>query len=341
MKKQPVYFLVLLAVAAISFTSCKNNADYKKAKSGLMYKIFSDGKDSVVKPGNILKIDFSVKVGATDSVLRTSVGKMPVFVPIQADAPNEEYSPTEVFGQLRKGDSVVIVQMIDTLLKRNPNSQLPPYLKRGGKLLTIVKVLDVFKSPEMATNDKNAEEVKERARQAKEVETDLIKGNADMAAWLGSKSIVAVKTGKGTYVVVKDPGAGMQADSGKFVTVRYEGRMLADGKIFESTMNPQAQPFTFKIGAVAGGAIPGWDEGLRLFKKGGKGTLYIPGALCYGKNPPPNSPFKPNEALIFDNDVVDVTDKDPTPPQQQMQMTPEMREQIQKMQQQQQQKPGH
>ena len=61
MKKQFVYFLVFLTVAAVSFTSCKNSADYKKTKSGLMYKIFSDGKDSVVKAGNILKLNFTQK----------------------------------------------------------------------------------------------------------------------------------------------------------------------------------------------------------------------------------------------------------------------------------------
>ena len=194
MKKQSFYFLVLLAVAAGSFTSCKNSADYKKTKSGLMYKIYSSGKDSATKPGDILKFNYTVKVGTTDSILHTTDGKMPAYAAVQADAPGAEYSPTEVLNMLHKGDSVVVVQMIDTLLKKDPGGQLPPYLKKGGKLVTVIKVLDVFKSQDLATADRNKEEMKASANMEKEIEEDLIKGNADMAAWMGSESIVAQKT---------------------------------------------------------------------------------------------------------------------------------------------------
>jgi FKBP-type peptidyl-prolyl cis-trans isomerase len=250
--------------------------------------------------------------------------------------PADAYSQLEVFSMLRKGDSAVIVQLVDTLLKKSQSQQQPPpFFKKGDKLITIVKVLDVFRSPEMATKDKEAEAEKEKVRQEKEKETDLIKGNADMAAWLATNKINAVKTGKGTYVVVKDPGTGMQADSGKYVSVRYEGRTLADNKIFQTTLDTsKSGPFTFKVGT--GGAIPGWDEGLPLFKKGGKGTLYIPGALAYGRNPQPGSPFKINDPLIFDIVVVDVTDKQPAAPQQQ-ELPPQIREQLERQQQQQQQ----
>ena len=341
MKKQPVYFLVVMMAAALAFASCKNNVDYKKTKSGVMYKIFGNGKDSLVKPGNIMKIDFTIKIASTDSVLQTSVGKSPLFVPIEGSVPADAYSPLEVFSLLRKGDSAVIVQLIDTLLKKNPGGQMPPFFKKGDKLLTVIKVLNVFASQELAGKDREIETEKEKLRQEKEVDADLVKGNADMTAWLAKKNITAVKTGRGTYVEVKNPGAGAQADSGKFVTVRYEGKTLADGKVFQSTMDPNSQPFTFKVGT--GGAIPGWDEGLKLFKKGGKGTLYIPGPLAYGKNPPQGSAFKPNEPLIFDIDVVDVTDTQPAPPQQQ-QLPPQVREQMERQlreKQQQQKKPGN
>jgi FKBP-type peptidyl-prolyl cis-trans isomerase FkpA len=316
--------------------------DYKRTKSGIMYKIFSDSKDSLVKPGNIMKLNFTIKIGSTDSVLQTSVGKMPIFVPIEANVPADAYSQLEVFGMLRKGDSAVIVQLVDSLMKKNPGGQMPPFLKKGDKLLTIVKVINVFPSQELANNDRQAETDKEKLRQEKEVEEDLVKGNADMTAWLAKKNITAVRTGRGTYVEIKNPGAGAQADSGKFVSVRYEGKTLADGKIFQSTMDPKSQPYTFKVGV--GGAIPGWDEGLPLFKKGGKGTLYIPGPLAYGKNPPQGSTFKLNEAMIFDIEVVNVSDTQPAP-QQQQQLPPELREQMEKQlkeqQKQQQKKPGN
>jgi len=343
MKKQSVYFLVLMMVAALAFTSCKNNVDYKKTKSGIMYKIFGDSKDSAVKQGNIIKINFSIKIGSTDSVFQTSIGKAPVYIPIEGNVPEDAYSPVEVFNKLHKGDSVIIVQMVDSLSKRNPGGAMPPFFKKGDKLVTTIKVIDVFKSQDLASADRAGEMEKEKARINKEVETDLVKANADMAAWLTAKNITATKTGRGTYVVVKEPGTGLLADSGKFATVRFEGKTLADGKVFQTTMDPASQPYTFKVGV--GGAIPGWDEGLKFFKKGGKGTLYIPGPLAYGKNPPQGSSFKPNDAMIFEIYVVDVSDTQPAPPQQQ-QMTPEIRAQIEKQmreqaQKQQQKKPNH
>jgi FKBP-type peptidyl-prolyl cis-trans isomerase FkpA len=342
MKKQSFYFLGVLTVAAgLAFSSCKSNVDFKKTKSGLMYKVFGNSKDSVVKAGNIMKLNFTIKVGSSDSVLQTSVGKSPLFFPVEPNAGADSYSPVEVFSLLRKGDSAVIVQMVDTMMKKSQGGPVPPFFKKGDKLITIVKVLDVFTSQEAATKDREAENNKEMARQQKEVEDDLVKGDADMAKYLADKGIKAVKTGKGTYVEIKEPGTGMQADSGKYVTVRYEGKRLADGKVFESTMDAKAQPYTLKLGMMS--VIRGWEEGLKLFKKGGKGTLYIPGPLAYGRNPNPNSPFKINDPLIFDIVMEDVSDTQPVTPQQQ-QLTPEMKEMLEKQmreQQQQQQKPGN
>ncbi|MFT3934595.1 MAG: FKBP-type peptidyl-prolyl cis-trans isomerase [Chitinophagaceae bacterium] len=338
MKKQPGSFLVLLAAAVLAFASCKSNIDFKKTKSGLMYKIFSDGKDSLVKQGNIIKINYTIKVGSSDSVLQTSYGKAPLYMPMQGNVPEDAYSPVEVFSLLRKGDSAYIVQLVDTLLKKNPGGAMPPFFKKGDKLITIVKVLNVFSSEDLANKDREIENAREKVRLEKEIETDLVKGNADMTAWLAEKKINAVKTGRGTYVEVKEPGTGAQADSGKFVSVRYEGKTLEDGKVFQSTMDPKtAQPYTFKLGTNS--VIPGWDEGIKMFKKGGKGTLYIPGPLAYGKNPPQGSSFKPNAALIFDVEITDVSDTMPAAPAQQM--PPQVREQMEKQMREQQKKAGN
>jgi len=346
MKKQPVYFLVVVIASVLAVASCKNNVDYKKTKSGVMYKIFGNSKDSVVKAGNIMKINYTIKIGSNDSVLQTSVGKMPLFIPIEGNVPADAYSPLEVFNMLRNGDSAVIVQLVDTLLKKNPGGQMPPFFKKGDKLVTVVKVLNIFTSQELATKDREAEAQKEQVRMEKEVADDLVKSNAEMTAWLQKKNINAQKTGRGTYVEVKEPGTGEQATEGKFVTVRYEGKTLDDGKVFQSTLDPKTPAYTFQLGSKTNGSIAGFDEGLRLFKKGGKGTIYIPGPLAYGKNPPQGSAFKPNAAMIFDIVLVDVSDTQPAPPQQQ-QLPPEIREQMEKQmrerqqQQQQQQKPGN
>ena len=339
MKKQTGYFLVLL-IAATVFYSCKGSADYKKTKSGLLYKIIGDSKDSVAKEGNILKINYVIKIGSTDSVLNTTYGKMPGFARVDP-APPDAYSPIEVFNQLHKGDSLVVIQFVDSIIKKNQGNQgsLPPFLKKGDKIVMSFKVENVYKTQEAATADRTAEIEKEKARLEKETENDLVKQTAAIESWLKKNNITAQKTGKGTYVVIKDPGTGLQADSGKFVAVRYAGKILTTGKDFESNMDPKAQPYVFQMDVNDNRTpIRGWHEGLKLFKKGGKGTLYIPGALAYAKNPQPGSPFGVDEALIFDIVLDDVSVTDPTPQPQQQQLPPQLREQMQKQMEEQQKK---
>ena len=110
-----------------------------------------------------------------------------------------------------------------------------------------------------------------------------------MESYLASKKITAQQTGSGTFVVIKQQGTGASVNDEDTVTVKYTGRILATDSVFQSNT------YTFPLGEAAD---QGWDEGVKLFKVGGKGTIYIPGFLAYGANPRP--PFRPFEALIFD-----------------------------------------
>lgn len=129
--------------------------------------------------------------------------------------------------------------------------------------------------------------------------------------YIKKNNINATKLGKGTYVKIDEAGTGPKADSGKFVSVKYRGKILATGKEFESTMEPEKDPITFPLGV--GQVIQGWDEGIKEFAKGGKGTLYIPGFLSYGSRPGPGG--QPNEALMFDIELVSISDTMPRPKQ--------------------------
>src|SRR5258705_9792018 len=101
-------------------------------------------------------------------------------------------------------------------------------------------------------------------------------------------------------VCSSDLGTGPLAADGKYVNIKYTGKHLDTDSTFQSSS------YAFQLGKAS--VIKGWDEGLKLFKQGGKGTLYIPGFLAYGKNPPEGSPFKPFEAMKFDIEVLQVSD---------------------------------
>jgi len=286
MRQISSYFLAsVFLLAAVSCT----NQEYKKTKSGLLYKIISDRKGEPAKKGQFLKVNVVQKL--RDSVLYTSEGSMPVYIPVDSARP--VYSPTEIFPLLRKGDSAVVVEVADTL-QRKFGGQLPPFIKKKDKITIAFKVLDLFSSEDALTNDRNREVTKEKEREISLVES-----------YLSQNKINAAKTEKGTYVVVQSAGDGAQVDSGKQVSVRYTGKLLPSGKEFESNMKgPGNEPFKFVVGR--GQIIPGWDDGLRKFKKGGKGTLYIPAFLAYDQQPGPG--HTPYESLMFDVEIVDVTD---------------------------------
>ena len=282
----PKFWIVSLVL--LGAVSCTNSA-FKKTKSGLLYKIYSDGKGEVAKKGEFLKLQIVQKL--RDSVLFTTVGTMPIYLPV--DSPRPVYSPVEIFSYLRKGDSAVAVMAVDTLMRRS-GGQLPPFLKKKDKITFTFKVLDLFASEDLTNKDKEAEAGKQKDREIKAVES-----------YLSANHIQAQKTEKGTYYVIQTPGDGPQVDSGKQVSVRYTGKLMPSGKVFDGNMTgPGNKPYDVVIGQ--GGVIQGWDDGLRKFKKGGKGTLYIPAFLAYDQQMGPGRTTFEN--LMFDIEVVDVTD---------------------------------
>lgn len=275
-----------------------------------MYKIISDSKNDVVKPGQILKFEYVQSVH--DSVLFSSADNAPAYVPVDSATP-ADYNPTEIFHLLRKGDSAVVVIEADTIRKKN-GGQLPPFLKAKDKIYLTIKVTDVFLNEESANKDRQiameAMAKKQMAAADEQKKKDLVV----LGDYLKEKKITTVSAALGTLVEISNPGSGLACDSGKFVSVMYTGQTMA-GKKFDSNVDTAfghaGQPFVFQIGSR--GAIQGWDDGLRLFKKGGKGRLYIPSALGYGKTGAGDQ-IKPNENLIFDIEVVEVTDKAPQQP---------------------------
>jgi FKBP-type peptidyl-prolyl cis-trans isomerase FkpA len=281
------------AIAASLFAAC-GSTDYSKTPSGITYKIVEKGSGPQVKIGQFLQIHYTQKIN--DSTLMTSEGGMPVFTRVDSVGP--VYNAAEVFRFLHKGDSVVVVQDVDSLMKQNP--MLPPFMKKGDKLYLHLRVADVLDNEQQV-----------QAIQDKEMAGQKDRDQAIVDEYIRKNNISANKIGKGTYVKIDEAGTGPKADSGKYVSVKYRGKLMLTGKEFESTMEPGKDPITFPLGV--GQVIPGWDEGIKQFSKGGKGTLYIPGFLSYGSRPGPGG--QPNEALMFDIEVVDVHDTMPQPKQ--------------------------
>ena len=98
-------------------------------------------------------------------------------------------------------------------------------------------------------------------------------------------------------------GEGDEANDFNKVVVNYTGS-LTDGSVFDSSLNPGREPFTFTLGA--GSVIKGWDLGVKGMKVGGKRKLTIPPELGYGENGA-GSGIPPGSTLIFEVDLLEVS----------------------------------
>ncbi len=292
-------FLAILVIGGL-ITGC-GKATYKKSPGGMPYKVFSTNDTQRIFAGNFVKVHFTRVI--KDSVDFTTEGSMPVYIPVNAKA--TPYDLSELWTKLKKGDSVIATQMMDTFIKQNP--QYPSFVdgtfKKGDKITTTVKILDVFTSDSAAQLD----EVKLRNEWgAKEIE--------NVARYIKDKKINAEKTAAGVYVETITPGTGDLIVPGKYISVNYTGTTFGGFK-FDSNTDSAFQhvaPLSFVVGAEGPeGMIKGFDEGVRLMRKGGRARVYMPSMLGYGAQPNPQSGIKPYENLIFDIVVLDIQDKAP------------------------------
>lgn len=303
--------LILSALSILALGACKNSG-FKKTKSGLLYKIVESGKGPLVKRGDVIKIQFVHKL--RDSVLASSYEQMPFYAKVDSVGP--VYDPQEIFTMLHKGDSAVVIRMADSLAKKQ--GMLPEFIKPKDKLILSFRVVEVFTADSIAQKDQMAEMQKAQQRQAQKQESLRGPKVKEIEDYLAKNKINATKAPLGTFVEVKQQGNGAQVDSGKYCSIRYTGKNFPSMKVFESNMEAGKEPFSVVVGTHA--VIPGWDEGLKYFKQGGKGTLYIPFFNAYGAQPGPGG--QQYENLVFDIEVVSVSDSAPKQQAQPMPVPP-------------------
>lgn len=296
---QLVKNILYVAGIALMASSC-DNVDFQKTKGGMPYKLYASKSGKKVENGKFVKMQ--VKQTIKDSVLFSTYTSMPVYFQIN-EAAQQPYDPSELFTTLKEGDSVYTVQMMDTFIKRNPTILQQTKYKNGDKIITTFKVLKVFNT----ADEYRVDEEKEKAEIVKKEEVAV-------KDYITKKGIKAQRTDNGVYVEILNAGTAPMADSGKYVSVMYKGQTFA-GKVFDSNLDPKFQhtdPLSFTVGT--GQMIRGFDEGVRLLGKGGKGRIYIPSSLAYGAQSP-SPDIKPFEHLVFDVEVLDVQDKAPAQPQ--------------------------
>ncbi len=118
--------------------------------------------------------------------------------------------------------------------------------------------------------------------------------------FFSENNISPQKTASGLYYVIDIPGNDTMPTRSSTVVVHYEGFFL-NGEIFDSSIERGA-PAEFSLRAV----IPGWTEGIPLFGKGGKGSLYVPSQLGYGTAGSSSGIIPPDTPIAFNIELIDI-----------------------------------
>jgi FKBP-type peptidyl-prolyl cis-trans isomerase len=103
----------------------------------------------------------------------------------------------------------------------------------------------------------------------------------------------------GIQYAVLTKGRGAQAQMTSTVVVNYRGALI-DGTEFDSSY-AHGKPVTFTVNRV----IAGWQDVIPRMRVGDKWKVVIPPALAYGERGELPR-IGPNEALVFDIELVDI-----------------------------------
>lgn len=287
---------ITLLLAIVLLASCNQ---YKKTPSGFAYKITKGDGKVPLKNGMYIKFNIEYKVPSKDTTLASSYGHIPAFTIIDT-ARGGKHNFTEIITQCAVGDKVEFTMSVDTLQKMGAlqyDNVFHPKDMIKGK----VEFLKAYTTQEEALADRN-----------KEIEAELAREKKTIADYASSKKIKVESTRSGAVVEIESAGdLTNKADSGKTASILYKGLVLnGNGVPFDSNTDPkQSKPLlVVNVGSTGtpNSVIPGLDQGLRFFGKGGKGKVYIPAMAAYGEQGSP--PVIPQYAnLVFEIEVKDVT----------------------------------
>ncbi|MBK9024915.1 MAG: FKBP-type peptidyl-prolyl cis-trans isomerase [Saprospiraceae bacterium] len=260
MKNLSFFILLLLSVSIIS---CKKDENGGVSKNGYSYTLFKTGEGEIIKTNDL--VFFDMVIMHKDSVLQDSKSspQQPEFLMPPDSLMTSPNPVVDALKLMRKGDSIVIRERIDTMPKEN----FPPNMKEWKEITYTIKVKNVV-----------GESEKKVVRDMEPAVEKLIQ--KDIADYKAGTIKDLKTTATGLKYVMHTEGSGPTTQKGETAKVYYYGATLADAKKFDASY-AKGTAFSFPVGA--GRVIQGWEEALLLMKKGDKATFFIPGNLAYGK----------------------------------------------------------
>jgi FKBP-type peptidyl-prolyl cis-trans isomerase FkpA len=303
MKKQSFLIVLGFVVASMGLLGgCNGSGNKPLSESENGFKYIHHIQNEGPKPQVGEYAYFHIEVLLDDTLLQSSRknNDTPLAqIPTAEQAKLQPNPVTDVLPLMSVGDSLTIIQDLDSLPQRPPEFEKYKTLYYNISLVEIKSEEDykVIAEEQQKIQKEKALVVQARLSEVteftKQVLSDYNSGK------LNSK---LSETASGLKYIIHEEGTGEVPKAGDIIKVHYFG-MLPDGTEFDNSFK-RGEPHIFPVGQ--GQVIPGWDEGLMLFKRGTKATLFIPYQLAYGEaGRPPAIPAK--SELVFYVELLDLT----------------------------------
>lgn len=317
------FLSLALAAGVLGLASCNKGGDFSKTKSGIEYKVFkSNGKsydarevgadgDATYKDriGKIMALHVEYRT-AKDSVLFNSRKQQmgfPVRVPLDSVRKEQRGGLEEAISLLQPGDSAVFRFNVDTIFAKSFRQPVPPFMQKAGKTMTMYVKVDKVQTRDEAMADVQKMQVEQAQKMKVHAKQQLKSDDVKLQEYIKKNNLQAQRDTSGVYYVVTSPGTGPKPKVGQIVAVKYTGKLLENGKVFDTSEKApnNGKPIEFPIGV--GQVIPGWDKAIPMLNKGSKAVLLIPSSLAYGQRGA-GADIPADAILRFDVELVDIKD---------------------------------
>ena len=278
------YALMSLLMLAIA---CSDKV--KETPNGLKYTVIETGDGVTPKTEEVLVFDYELR-DSKDSVWgETFTEGIPAATKINdsTQMANED-GMTQMFRSLSVGDSVKTEMPVKDFFTKVVGAPIPPNIDTTLAVTYTIKVQDIMSVEEF---------LKEREAHLKRREDRVFGEDTEkIKKYLSDSNLTARQDTSGLQYVIHSNSGGKKPSLDDCVEVRYEGRFLKTGEVFD-----KAERISFPLNGV----IAGWKLGIPMLGKGDSGTFYIPSKLAYGPQGYPGA-IPPDAVLIFNVTLLDV-----------------------------------
>jgi FKBP-type peptidyl-prolyl cis-trans isomerase len=277
----------LIGIALLLCVACGTKKIEKETPNGLKFTVVKAGDGVLPKKDDILVFDHILK-DSKDSVWNdTRVEGMPSAVRIQdSSAMAQENGIVQMFRMLSKGDSVNVSFPVKKFFNEMVGTPIPAGVDTTLNLTYSLQVDDIMNMEQYQSFQAKLME-KKKVDQTQKDETTITK-------YLEDNNIQAQQDTSGLRYVIHTNKGGSKPSAENCVEVKYRGKFLKDGKVFD-----QNEKVSFPLNRV----IPGWQLAIPMLGIGDSATFYIPSGLAYGPQGYPGA-IPPDAILIFDVELL-------------------------------------